>query len=227
MILAMKYSSLIYHNTVAARFRVWKTIRQIGNRNSSTAVPIVGKICEEIFALCHDGCLKEAVETLHRLEHRGLRAGSKIYASLLRGCADMKLLDEGMKVHDHITKCGFEPDIFVSNNLVTMYAKCGNLKFAREVFDKMLQRDSVSWTALISGYAQHSYGADALKLFIQMQRESVAPDKFTWVVVLKACACLADLETGRICPRREWGGGFQTLLSNAVDRNEARCLHIC
>jgi len=202
----MKYSSPLHLSMVAVRFQLWNPIRHIGNRTSSTAVPTAGEFWERVLALCRDGFIKEAVETLHRSKHRGFRADSRTYASLLQGCADMKLLEEGRKVHDHMIKCGFEPEIFVSNNVITMYAKCGNLKFAREVFDKMFQRDSVSWTALISGYAQHSNGADGLKLFIQMQRESMVPDKFTWVVVLKACACLADLETGRQdMPERRMG----------------------
>lgn len=43
--------------------------------------------------------------------------------------------------------------MFVGNALVTMYAKCRSVKYARQVFDKMPQIDVVSWNEIIGGYA--------------------------------------------------------------------------
>jgi pentatricopeptide repeat protein len=68
-----------------------------------------------------------------------------------------------------------------------MYAKCGNLEKARDMFDKMHQRDLVSWNVMIAGYAMHGCAREAVKLFEQMQLSGVNPTHVTLVSVLSAC----------------------------------------
>jgi pentatricopeptide repeat protein len=85
---------------------------------------------------------------------------------------------------------------FVGNALVDMYAKCGSLVKAREVFDMLPHRDIVAWTSLISGYAQHEYSEDALDCFGQMQGQGISPDVVTLVCVLKACGSSRAVEKG-------------------------------
>lgn len=52
-----------------------------------------------------------------------------------------------------------------------MYSKAGRMLEARRVFDGLPERDVVSCTAIISGYAQLGHDEDALELFRQLQRE--------------------------------------------------------
>ncbi|KAJ7250553.1 hypothetical protein O6H91_19G018800 [Diphasiastrum complanatum] len=91
----------------------------------------------------------------------------------------------------------FESDLVVGTAIVTMYGKCGSLKDARKMFDKMLERNLVSWNAMIAAYTQHGYGKEALELFKQMQLEGLHPDKVTLVSILDACASVTFLEIGR------------------------------
>lgn len=51
-----------------------------------------------------------------------------------------------------------------------LYVKCECLNDARSVFDEMHDRNVVSWTALMSGYARRGYACEALDLFVQMLR---------------------------------------------------------
>lgn len=76
----------------------------------------------------------------------------------------------------------------MGNSLVTMYAKCGHLDFARQLFDQMPERDVISWGALITAYAQSEEADEALRLFHQMMLEGVRPDPVVMVSVLPACA---------------------------------------
>ncbi|KAI3665791.1 hypothetical protein L6452_44425 [Arctium lappa] len=48
---------------------------------------------------------------------------------------------------------GFQPTVFVTNCLIQMYIKCSNMEYAHKVFDRMPQRDTVSWNAMVFGYA--------------------------------------------------------------------------
>eukprot|EP01018_Ginkgo_biloba_P010078 Gb_35407 [translate_table: standard] len=121
---------------------------------------------------------------------------SSSYARLLRGCVSMKALGDGMRVHGHMIKTGIESDILLLNNLVNMYAKCGSVVYARQVFNKMIERDSVSWNAMIAGYSQSGHGEDALKLFCRMQRSNSTPDQFTFASLTRACASLGVQEQG-------------------------------
>lgn len=126
-----------------------------------------------------------------------LDCNASAFASIMKRCAKMEAVAESKIVHTHIIKAGLEQDNFIGNNLVTMYTKCGSLMDARQVFDKMSQRNVISWTALMTGYAQRGYSTEVLELFSRMEREGVMPDNFTFATVVKACASLAALDHGK------------------------------
>ncbi|KAH7568877.1 hypothetical protein JRO89_XS06G0066300 [Xanthoceras sorbifolium] len=50
------------------------------------------------------------------------------------------------------------PDPDFRNHLVNLYSKCRFFVYARKVVDESPEPDLVSWSALISGYAQHGFG---------------------------------------------------------------------
>ena len=89
-------------------------------------------------------------------------------------------------------KMGFNPIVFQSNIILTMYIKCGRLLDAHQVFDKMSQRSTVSWTRIIVGYAHNGLAKEALSLFYQMHCEGVKLNAFTFVSVVKA---MVEVET--------------------------------
>ncbi|KAJ7516340.1 hypothetical protein O6H91_22G054600 [Diphasiastrum complanatum] len=122
---------------------------------------------------------------------------SLAYIDLLQECCRWKSLAEGKQVHDHILESGYESNIYIASTLVSMYAKCGSLKDARQVFDRMRKRDVVCWTAMIGSYAKCGQGPEALKLFQEMQSEHVKPNKFTYVALVNAISNIGSLEQGK------------------------------
>jgi pentatricopeptide repeat protein len=78
-----------------------------------------------------------------------------------------------------------------------MYAKCGSIDDASQVFSRMPARDVVSWTSLILGHVKCGEADKALELFQQMQRERVKPNPVTFVGVVNACASMLALDMGR------------------------------
>eukprot|EP00250_Pteridium_aquilinum_P007949 c17548_g4_i1 orf=1-321(-) len=78
-----------------------------------------------------------------------------------------------------------------------MYAKCGSLATAQEVFDNLLVRDVVSWTTLITGYVQGECSEDALQYFEKMRQEGIAPDDVTYACCLKACGSVGIIDKGQ------------------------------
>ncbi|EFJ24877.1 hypothetical protein SELMODRAFT_100511 [Selaginella moellendorffii] len=104
----------------------------------------------------------------------------------------LKSLERGMVVHSHVASAGCD-DVFLSSTLVDVYAKCGSLRDARAVFDKMDLHDVVSWTALILGYAENSRPELALQLFLHMETLANAP---TFAGAVKACSHAGMVELG-------------------------------
>eukprot|EP01018_Ginkgo_biloba_P022118 Gb_05942 [translate_table: standard] len=146
--------------------------------------------------LRREDILRDAHENLHFINQPGLWAESNSYARLLQVCVNMKAQTNGKQVHAHMIKTGLQGNIFVHNNLVNMYAKCGNVVDAQRVFDKMPERNVVSWTAMIAGHAQLGHGEEALKLFCQMQWAGRKPNQFTFASFFRACTGLLTVEQG-------------------------------
>ncbi|XP_059449128.1 pentatricopeptide repeat-containing protein At3g02330, mitochondrial [Corylus avellana] len=77
----------------------------------------------------------------------------KTFSHIFQECSDQRALNPGKQAHARMLVTGFQPTVFVANCLVQMYVKCRSLEYASNVFDRMGQRDTVSWNTMIFGYA--------------------------------------------------------------------------
>ncbi|KAJ1417851.1 Tetratricopeptide-like helical domain superfamily [Sesbania bispinosa] len=118
------------------------------------------------------------------------------FAGVLNKCSKHRLLDQGKQLHGVVEKLGFGCDLVLNNDLIDMYAKCGNLDLACVVFDRMPQRNVVSWTALMCGYLQNGDAKTSLLLFSKMGGSDVKPNEFTLSTSLKASGILGIPENG-------------------------------
>eukprot|EP01018_Ginkgo_biloba_P040022 Gb_26861 [translate_table: standard] len=140
---------------------------------------------------------EEALITFSQMQQTGIKPDEFTFSSILRACAGLAALDQGKRFHAHIIRSGLQSQIILASALVDLYAKCGSIERARQVFDNISERNVVSWTAMIGGYVQHGYGWEALVLFRQMQRTGMNSDQFTFASILTACANLATAEQGK------------------------------
>ncbi|KAF5201537.1 Pentatricopeptide repeat-containing protein [Thalictrum thalictroides] len=101
-------------------------------------------------------------------------------------------------VHCFIMKRGFiAEDIFVGNAVVDMYAKLGNIDYARKVFEAMDAKDVISWNSLITCYTQNSLASEAMEIYNTMRgREKIVPDQGTLVSILPAYSHVGALQQG-------------------------------
>ncbi|KAH7668333.1 TPR-like protein [Dioscorea alata] len=107
----------------------------------------------------------------------------------LIACARLSALRFGRQIHEYVIRSWYgDGMLFVSNCLIDMYSKCGDLGAAQGVFDMMPQKNSVSWTSLMTGYGMHGRGSEALRIFEEMQNVGLVPDGITFLVVLYACS---------------------------------------
>jgi pentatricopeptide repeat protein len=63
--------------------------------------------------------------------------------------------------------------LWAVSSLVDMYAKCGSIKDAWSLFNKMPLQNVVTWNAMVLGHVKCGQGQKALELFQQMQQEGV------------------------------------------------------
>ncbi|KAL4202591.1 hypothetical protein AMTRI_Chr02g221900 [Amborella trichopoda] len=130
----------------------------------------------------------KALELFREMQSKGVEPDEMTLVSVLSSCGQLGALALGEWVHSYIKRNCVKLDIFLSTSLVDMYAKCGDLKRAREVFNGMTNRDVASWNAMIRGLAMHGHGNDALSLFSMMEIEGTAPNCITFIGVLNACS---------------------------------------
>ncbi|KVI01376.1 Pentatricopeptide repeat-containing protein [Cynara cardunculus var. scolymus] len=97
-------------------------------------------------------------------------------------------LSLGKWVHDLASKENFKSNIYVSTALIDMYAKCGSIEEARQVFDTMPEKNAVTWNAMISGYGLHGHAHEALQIFDKMVDSKVPLSGVSFVSVLYACS---------------------------------------
>ncbi|PKI64412.1 hypothetical protein CRG98_015197 [Punica granatum] len=113
---------------------------------------------------------------------------------LLHHCARAKSCRHGASLHAAAIKVGVQSDIIISNHVLNMYAKCGRISHARQLFDEMPDRNLVSWSALMSGCSQSGHHVRALELFSQMP---VVPNEYIYASVISSCAALRYLPYGQ------------------------------
>ncbi|KAJ6394428.1 hypothetical protein OIU77_023607 [Salix suchowensis] len=132
------------------------------------------------------GFIDAALCLYYRMLLAGIRPDVNSFPCLLRSCGGAMDLVRGGEVHAHVARFGFEMDDDVVNALITMYMKCADIVSARMLFDKMPNRDRISWNAMISGYFDNMECLEGLKLFFRMLELSIDPDLMTLTSVISA-----------------------------------------
>lgn len=147
-----------------------------------------------ISACIKDEKNEEALEMYHMMPQEGAKPNKYTFASVLKACGSLGLLQTGRQIHTESIKQRCELDYFVGTAVVDMYVKCGSMISANDVFDRLPQRDMVTWNTMIAGYTQHHQGEKALQLYARMQEEGAIPNNWVFVSALKACSSCADAE---------------------------------
>lgn len=135
-----------------------------------------------------NGFCEEALEAFRKMRADAFEPDEVTIASVLSACAQLVLLDAGKEIHCMIHRKSIPANVFVLNGLVDMYAKCGELAIARSVFERITEKNTTCWNAMISGYATHGQCKEALEFFGRMESSNKRPDCITFLSVLSACS---------------------------------------
>ncbi|KAI0510355.1 hypothetical protein KFK09_010956 [Dendrobium nobile] len=111
-------------------------------------------------------------------------------------CTNPELWYACSMLHSLIISSGFESVVQVGNALITGYFRCGCPLSSRKVFDAMVERNVITWTAMVSGLAQGQLFNESLLLFREILRADEA-NSMTYASSLLACSGLRTLSEGR------------------------------
>ncbi|KMT05659.1 hypothetical protein BVRB_7g167920 [Beta vulgaris subsp. vulgaris] len=139
----------------------------------------------------------EAIRIFREMQSRGMEGDGIVMLGLIQACAEIGDMKMGLSVHGHMIRKNHRMDVVIHTSLVDMYAKNGHLGLAYSIFCNMPQRNVVSWSALVSGYAQNGFAREALELLIEMQRVGCRPDLTSLVSSLLACSHVGYLKLGK------------------------------
>lgn len=121
---------------------------------------------------------------------------SATITTILSCCAEMELLSSCAMVHALIAKFGFDLEVPVGNAMITSYFQCGCPVSAQKVFDKMSERNLITWTSMVSGMSKSHLFTESMVLFKDM-RSYVKVNDVTYSNALIACSGSKALKEGR------------------------------
>ncbi|GAB4855583.1 hypothetical protein Ancab_024206 [Ancistrocladus abbreviatus] len=145
----------------------------------------------------HSGRTVEALELFKGMQFIGIRPDGVTLTSVLSACAQIGALDMGKWIHAYVNENNLRNDIHLGTSLVDMYAKCGSIDIAMQLFDAMCEKNICTWNAILLGLSFHGHGHAALELFKQMEYLGLVPNDITFVAVLSACSHVGATDEGQ------------------------------
>ncbi|KAI5056970.1 hypothetical protein GOP47_0028788 [Adiantum capillus-veneris] len=133
------------------------------------------------------GC-EEALSCLDKMQSQGFSFTHVTVSCGLSCCSRLGDINSGHNLHADIVKLGLESHPSVGSSLVEMYMSIGWLDEGQQVFNTLRAHNVVSWTALITGYAEHGLIEEALDSFTTLYSENVSPDASLYVCLIE-CSC--------------------------------------
>lgn len=140
-----------------------------------------------IAGLIMNGLELDALELFRRMRFAGIKFTQTTFATAVKLCANLKELGFARQIHCQVVKSGFGCFENIRTALMVCYMKGCEMDDAMKMFSVMDAVQSVvSWTAIIGGYLQNGRIVEAIDMFLQMRREDVRPNHYTYSTILAA-----------------------------------------
>ncbi len=120
---------------------------------------------------------------------------TKFYISVLLNC---RTIFQIRQVHAQVTLNGMLQNLVVANKLLYIYAQHKALGDAYALFGWMRERDPVTWSVMVSGFAKVGDYMNCFGTFREVIRCGVRPDNYTLPIVIRACRDRMDVQMGRM-----------------------------
>ncbi|KAL6278980.1 hypothetical protein ACE6H2_022581 [Prunus campanulata] len=144
-----------------------------------------------------NGLYHKAIAVYSKMWELGTQPDHFTFPFVLKACGYVCDDRLGVKLHGDVIQCGCASDLFVGNSLIGLYGKFGQVETARKVFDKMPDRNVVSWSSMIGAYSQIGYFEHGWFLFAMMLNEGIRPNR---AAILNVMACVSrENQADEVC----------------------------
>lgn len=147
-------------------------------------------------ACIQNNCPSEVFKIFSRMRSLGFELSEMMVLDMISAVLLVDELLLGLAVHCYALKGGFLCFILVGTELLQMYAKFGDLRLAKLVFDELVDKDIIAWSAMISVYSHGEDPLNAIQTFKMMQSTNEKPNERTFVSLMDACSSLGAKELG-------------------------------
>ncbi|KAJ4951729.1 hypothetical protein NE237_028561 [Protea cynaroides] len=144
---------------------------------------------------------KEALQLFNKMleSNIAVQPDEKTLASVLSACSQLGDLRYGPWIETLVKNLGIELDDHLLTALIDLYAKCGSIDKAYELFCGLRNRDLVAYSAMILGCGINGKASDAIQLFEEMIRANIRPNSVTFTGILTAYNHAGLVEEGYQC----------------------------
>ncbi|KAK7304600.1 hypothetical protein VNO77_42483 [Canavalia gladiata] len=176
-----------------------------------------------ISTLTRNDRFKEAVRLFYDMHKGGfgLVPDGFTFGTLLAACANLGWLSLGKEVHGKVVTVGMCGNVVVESSLLDMYGKCGAIRYSRMVFDRLGDKNSVSWTAMLGVYCQNG----EFETVFDLVRERGVAEIYSLGTIIRACSGLAAVRQGKEvhCQYVRKGGWRDVIVESALIDLYAKC----
>ncbi|KVI06678.1 Pentatricopeptide repeat-containing protein [Cynara cardunculus var. scolymus] len=140
-----------------------------------------------------------AVQLFHEMLDSGIKPNEVTMVSMVSAVATLGRLQEGRWAHRYIINNSIPVNDNLSAAIIDMYAKCGSIKNALQVFNEVRNKVlTISpWNAIICGLAMNGHARLSLAIFSDLEKSRIEVNSITFIGVLSACCHAGLVEEGR------------------------------
>ncbi|XP_020577026.1 putative pentatricopeptide repeat-containing protein At5g08490 [Phalaenopsis equestris] len=142
-----------------------------------------------------NGCIDKAFILFHELQKEGRRPDIVSIMSVLSACAHVSFVHLVKQCHGYTIRASLEVE-HLGAALLDAYSKCGSITDACRQFQITRNKDLITFTTMIQGYAIHGMAEEALQTFSQMLESNIKPDHVILTSLLSACSHGGLIEQG-------------------------------
>ncbi|KAM0850356.1 hypothetical protein ACQ4PT_053140 [Festuca glaucescens] len=149
-----------------------------------------------LVAYARNGYNMEAVWNFREMIMENMAIDQSAVTSLLQVCSSLGQLRMAKEVHCYALKTFCKLDTLLLNATITVYGRCGDVTSAEILFDLLENKDIISWTALLTCYAQNDHTQETLLFFREMLWKGLGSPVFCITSVLRACSSTTNYAVG-------------------------------
>lgn len=167
----------------------------------------------------------KAFQRIDRAVQEGCYIPNRVFYALLKQCIDEEDLLAAKELHRLVLRSGIDVNSFLISHLIRMFASCGSLLDATQIFETIQKPNVFAWSAILLAHVKFGQNEEAINLYKQMNCCDVEPDDHVFVAALKACGSGSLFQQGKMIHMDVLCGGFDSGLyvANAVIDMYCKC----